>query len=120
MARRARYTKIAVDQGTKDYWASYFGPYGKQWTADVPRRVAAALLTRTASASKTATARSPRCLKAQVAPLGWTKTATGGLLFEGVFRGRYASAAKQTTVIETFCAEFDSAGKLLKLDRFAA
>jgi len=35
--------KTAVDADAKSYWSDYFGPYGKDLTRDIPRRVLAYL-----------------------------------------------------------------------------
>ena len=35
--------KVAVDSATRDYWASYFGAYGKDLVRDIKKRVLASL-----------------------------------------------------------------------------
>ena len=37
-------TKLAVDDKAKDYWSSYMGPFGKELTREIKRRVRADLL----------------------------------------------------------------------------
>lgn len=121
MARQARYTKQAVDQAAVEYWSTYFGPYGKQWTRDIARRVARVIaqgIQRAASKGESGAA--PRILKAQIAPVGWAETATGGLTFEGVFRGTVVRGGRPTRVLRAFVAEFDARGKLTELTQLAA
>lgn len=106
----------AVDQTAEKYWSDYFGPYGKAWTKKVPRRVAAAIaeqLLKTASKD----APSATIVKAHIAPLGWAQTATGGLVFEGAFRG---TARDGATVHHLFAAEFSANGDLTNLQQLAA
>lgn len=39
-----RVVKTAVDSATKDYWASYFGAYGKDLVRSIKKRVLASLI----------------------------------------------------------------------------
>jgi len=113
--------KEAVDATTKEYWKAYFGPYGKAFTEDVPRRVAhfiaKALVAPTANkTAKTIT----RILKASITPIGWAKSPTGSLIFEGVFKGVGIRDAKKTDVYQGFRAEFDPTGGLVSCKHIAA
>lgn len=104
-------TKQAVDATTEDYWEEYFGPYGKTWVRKIPRRVATAVIQRTASkrpgeaAELAATARVIPIMKRPVI----TK---GRVVIEGIVdvteNGRIAR--------RLFSAEFNDEGRLLALD----
>lgn len=113
-------TKQAVDRTAEEYWAAYFGPYGKQWTRKIPRRVAQVIaqsFARTASRQ----AQPSRIVRGQIAPLGWAQTPTGGLTFEGLFRGVVDRGnGQQSQIIQGFCADFDGTGKLTKIEQLAA
>ena len=34
-------SKVALDSVATDYWTKYFGPYGRQWVRDIPKKVKA-------------------------------------------------------------------------------
>jgi hypothetical protein len=110
---RASLTKTAVDAAAEEYWQAYFGDYGKQWVRKIPRRVAQAMAQRTAAKGD------DRMTKAQIGGLGWAETPTGGLHFEGVFRGTMVKAGRATQVLSAFAAEFDANGKLIDLQASA-
>lgn len=102
----------AVDQTAEAYWAGYFGAYGKAFTRKIPRKIAAAI-----ADTVTKSDQSIRIVRARIAPLGFAETVTGGLIFEGVFRGTQPDGA---TITRLFAAEFDATGNLNKLNQLAA
>lgn len=106
-----RLKKIAVDKATEEYYIAYFGDYGKAWVGKIPRRVATALVRKLGQ----------RVARAQIAPLGWAKTATGGITVEGVLR-TYPTETKAAKTAEAsnpayyaFRADFDVRGRLTDL-----
>ena len=101
--------KKSVDQTAEEYWITYFGPYGKQFVGKVPRRVAQAIAQRVRTASKFV------LKKAQIGALGFSETSTGGLLFEGVFRGTGLSDGRPMTKTCVFSAEFTPDGEFRDL-----
>lgn len=117
----AGHARTALDSTAKAYWEAYFGPYGKAWTRDVPRRVAMAVADGVKKAAATGGRAAPRIAKAKLAPLAWAPTITGGLEFEGVLRLTAADARGKTVVLHrAFSAEFDTLGKLVNLTQAAA
>lgn len=102
----------AVDQTTEAYWTDYFKEYGKAWVRKIPRRVASAIAAEVKRTAKAGEVTAPPLVRANIAPLGWAKSPTGGLIFEGIFRG---SAADTRRVHRAFRAEFDPAGALIAL-----
>jgi len=112
--------KEAVDQSTRDYWAKYFGPYGKRWTDDIPRRVARALAASLRQAAKKTQTPQLRVVRATITPLACAETATGGLVFEGFFRGDVVRAGRKSRELKAFRAEFTANGKLSGLKAIAA
>jgi hypothetical protein len=110
-------TKQAVDSTAVEYWTSYFGDYGKTFTKDVPRRVAQVIVQGLRRAAKD---NALRVVRAQVIPYGWAKTATGGLTFEGAFRGRVVRGGRENTVLRAFAAEFDPSGKVVDVQVLTA
>jgi len=109
--------RTAVDSKAKSYWTEYFGEYGKIWTEGVARRVAASV---SGSLAKTAAkgGQDVRFLRTQIVtptPKSWAKTATGGLIFEGFFRGLMTRQGQRETVLKGFVAEFAADGKMLSL-----
>jgi hypothetical protein len=121
MARQANHQRTAVDRAAEEYWAAYFKEYGKQWTRKIPRRVAQALAESIhKAASRGKHKASLRVVRAAVAPLAWAESATGGLTFEGVFRGTVVREGRQSRELKAFRAEFDAHGKLTNLKALAA
>jgi hypothetical protein len=109
--------RIAVDQVAEEYWKSYFKEYGKQWVRKIPRRVAAAIATALTKDARTAgagenTPAPPAISKATIAPLGWAQTPTGGLTFEGIFRGVAVKDGKPAHIYRAFSADFNADGEL--------
>lgn len=112
-------TKEALDQAAAEYWKQYFGDYGKEWVRNIPRRVAQALVQQ--EASRIAERGRPnKIAKARIAPLAWAPTVTGGLTFEGVFRGVLNNAGKVENVHRMFAVEFDANGEIINLRQRAA
>ena len=121
MTRQARTRKQAVDAAAEAYWAEYFKEYGKQWTRKIPRRVARAIAHQlTKAASSGAKTADLRIIRAQIGPIGYAQTTTGGLTFEGVFRGQTLREGRKDTVVQPFAVEFDANGKLTNLLRLSA
>jgi len=109
--------RTAVDSKAKSYWTEYFGEYGKVWTEGVARRVAASV---SGNLAKTAAkgGQEVRVLRAQIVTptaKSWAKTATGGLLFEGFFRGLLSRQGRRETVLTGFVAEFAADDEMLSL-----
>jgi hypothetical protein len=114
----ANIQKQAVDNTTEDYWETYFGPYGRQWVRKIPRRVASALIQRTAGTLSEAEAQEAYNTAA-VYPLHKApvilKDASNKVqkvLVEGILQ--YRKAGKEITRL--FSAAFDDEGRLLSLD----
>lgn len=105
--------KRAVDQVTEDYYTEYFGEYGKAWVRKIPRKVASRIAADTKTSAEDAV----------IAPLGFTATAGGGLVFEGLFRSvpviKGRAAAEPHFVFQGFRAEFDAHGELHELTQIA-
>lgn len=109
-------TKQAVDSTTEEYWAAYFGPYGKQWVRKIPRRIAQALAQRTAGLDADATTR--MAASTTIVPL----TAGPVITTDRVFIEAAADSisADGTKSRRVFVAEFDHDGKLLSIDSVVA
>lgn len=106
----------AVDSTTEDYWEEYFGPYGKQWVRKIPRRVASALIQRTAGRLSENEAQEAYAT-ASVHPFTDAPSISGsGVTFEGVLRYRRANRE----VSRLFRADFDHEGRLRGLDSLPA
>lgn len=125
--RRKSTKKIAVDSKTVKYWTDYFGPFGVQWTGEIPRRVAAGLIT---AMNRRAAANSAvpdiKLVKAELAPKGKackrdSKGRIAEIRAEGVFRGVVEdSQGKQKTIRRFFHAVFDGKGQMTSLESVAA
>ena len=107
--RTAHLHRQAVDATAEDYWEKYFGEYGKQWVRKIPRRIAHALLRRTASAQVQGRALDAAMATARIHTLGHVVQANGGLATEGVL---YCDAPQ---LVRPFRAEFDAEGVLIHL-----
>lgn len=107
--------KIAVDSTTEDYWETYFGPYGKQWVRKIPRRVATALVARTAGVrpgEAAAIAQSAKVIPIMAQPV---------ITKERVhIEGAIDLVQNGVPSRRLFAAEFDHEGKLLSLDSIPA
>jgi hypothetical protein len=114
------HTKQSVDATAEAYWESYFGAYGKAFTKKVPRKVAAAIAAALAKVATAGAEKPPTITRARIAPLGYAATATGGLTFEGVFRGTSLKDGKPSYVFRAFAADFDANGELTHLQQIAA
>jgi hypothetical protein len=88
--------KTAIDSTAKDYWSSYFGPYGKELVRDIKKRVLAALHTakRTASAD------------GEIRPLAFVRMGEGFTIEAAVRSG------DQRLLI---CAALDAQGNVLAI-----
>ena len=106
--------KIAVDSTAADYWESYFGAYGKQWVRKIPRRVATALVQRTAGLSPGAAATAAE--RAVVVPIARPTITAERVYLEGVVD--LVQDGRKTRRL--FSAEFDHEGRLLALDSIPA
>ena len=107
--------KIAVDSTTEDYWESYFGPYGKQWVRKIPRRVATAIVQRTAGLRPGAAATLAE--GARVVPIMPRPVITPDRVYiEGAIDLTESGRASR----RLFSAEFDHDGRLLALDSIPA
>lgn len=107
--------KIAVDRVTEEYWEQYFGTYGKQWVRKIPRRVATALIQRTAGMRPGQA--SDLAARAVVVPLTEAPVITQDRVFIEAALDLEQNGAKTRRV---FCAEFDHEGRLLALDSIQA
>lgn len=108
--------KLAVDSTAEDYWETYFGPYGKQWVRKIPRRVATALVQRTAGIRPGEAAAAAQ--SAVVIPIMPRPVITAERVhLEGVVDLKQADGS---TTRRLFAAEFDHDGRLLSLDSIPA
>ena len=106
----------AVDTATEDYWEQYFGAYGKQWVRKIPRRVASALIQRTAGRVSVEEAAAAN-RSASVRPLHAPPIITDeSVRVEGLLQ--YKRGNHQVTRL--FCATFDHDGRLRELDSLPA
>ena len=104
--------RIAVDSTAESYWETYFGPYGKQWVRKIPRRVATALLQRSAGLKPGEAATAAE--GATVIPLMPRPVITANRVhIEGAVD--FANGSRRL-----FSAEFDHDGRLLALDHIPA
>lgn len=110
-----QHQKHAVDATAEDYWESYFGPYGKQWVRTIPRRVATALIQRTAGLrpGEAATA----AVGAVVVPIAPPVVTAERVLLEGAAD---IIDGAGTPTRRLFSAEFDHDGRLVALDSIVA
>lgn len=110
--------KAAVDSKTQDYWESYFGEYGKQWVRSIPRRIAAALAQRTASAGSAGSAGSTGSADSdgyqllRMRPIGAPVILDTHVLVEG----SCVLGNGSVRMARLFAASFDHDGRLLGLD----
>ncbi|APU88864.1 hypothetical protein Rctr197k_033 [Virus Rctr197k] len=107
--------RVAVDSTTEDYWETYFGSYGKQWVRKIPRRVATALVQRTAGVrpgEASAIAES-----AVVVPLMPRPVVTADRV---CIEGAIDLVQNGTKTRRLFSAEFNHDGHLLALDHIPA
>lgn len=105
--------KRAVDATTKAYWTAYLGPYGKQLTDKVPRRIAGVLaegLRRQASRDE-----GLKVVQGQIAPLAVAGTEGGGVVLDGVFRCATERRGRNEHRIIAFQALVDADGELKKI-----
>lgn len=108
--------RIAVDSTAEDYWEHYFGPYGKQWVRKIPRRVATALVQRTAGLRPGEAVMA--AAHARVVPIMPQPVVTRDRVYvEGTVDMPDAGGAVTRRL---FSAEFDHDGKLLSLDSVPA
>lgn len=108
--------RIAVDNTAEDYWETYFGPYGKQWVRKIPRRVATAVVQRTAGLRPGEA--SAVAEKTVVIPLMPRPVITAERVYlEGACD---IPQADGTTTRRLFSAEFDHDGRLLAIDSIPA
>lgn len=112
--------RTAVDATAEAYWEEYFGAYGKQWVRKIPRRVATALLARTArvAASSAPDERREQVADslryARIAPVMAAPVITRDkVVVEGLLE---VAAPKQPVVRRLFSASFDHRGTLLAID----
>lgn len=78
-APTGKLSKTAVDATAKSYWESYFGAYGADWVRKIPRKIAAAL------ASKSLIARADQ---AELRPVALVRDSRGGgFILEAAVRG---------------------------------
>lgn len=116
MQSTARTPKTAVDAKAEDYWESYFGAYGKSWTRKIPRRVAAALLQRSAGVGPGQAAGMAEF--ATMCPLTDAPVITKeGVFIEGAVELRNEAGQYQRRL---FSAAFDHEGRILALDSILA
>jgi hypothetical protein len=107
--------RVAVDGTAEDYWESYFGTYGKQWVRKIPRRVATALLSRTAGLQPGAAAE--LAAQARVIPVMPKPVITEDRVY---LEAALDLPTESGTSRRLFCAEFDHDGRLLALDSVSA
>lgn len=107
--------RTAVDATAEEYWEQYFGPYGKQWVRHIPRRVATALIARTANLRPGEAAELAQ--KAVVIPIMPRPVITKDRVF---LEASLDLTQGGKTTRRLFCAEFDHDGKLLSLDSIPA
>lgn len=117
--------KHAIDSVAEAYWEAYFKEYGKQWVRKIPRRVAGAIAEHLNATARTAAehrgegsgggAGAGGVSRARIVPFAWTRTATGGLEFEGLFRGTTLVSGAPVDVHHLFVASFGGDGSLLDL-----
>lgn len=111
-------SKTAVDSNARNYWEDYFGPYGKMWVRQLPKRVKAALVAELTTraqrqASKGATVTIPRLISGSIAPLAHAIT-DDALIFEGVFKGAIEGPeGKPQRFARLFKASWDHEGTLI-------
>ena len=115
MTHQATQLRTAVDSTAEDYWESYFGTYGKQWVRKIPRRVATALIARTANLQPGAAAE--LAAQAVVTPIMPRPVITQERVF---LEAALDLTENGRTTRRLFCAEFDHEGKLLSLDSIPA
>lgn len=96
--------KTAVDKTTEQYYADYFGEYGKLLTRSIPRSIKAALdkaYRRTAGKNEAA----PRV--SQLIPLGYVVKDDNTLHLDGI--------ARVGKIAQLFHAEFKPDGTMLRI-----
>ena len=100
--------KQAVDSKAEQYYRDYFGDYGAQFVAAIPRRIAHALMARTAELATFAEAGAGF----SVEPYGHSIDAAKRLTLEG----RLVVQAKKSSKVFVFKAKFRKDGILENID----
>lgn len=111
--------KSAADQKAQDYWKKYYGEYGEMLVREMPRVIKAALLPdlkRQATAEK----RDLRVLDSVVVPLGMGRSASDGVVLDGIVRFAYAQSGERREAARLIRAEFSAEGDLLDFHHVGA